>query len=269
MNIFLTGSTGFVGSNLAKRLYGHDIYCLKRGEKMSVVKRFNPDVIFHVAAELYDENKMFESNVKLTYDLLDCTKYIPYKSFVYVGSSSEYGRKNLPLKETDSLSPETMYEATKGAGSLLCQAFASSYDKPITIARPFSLYGIGQQHNKLMPAIYNAHKSKKFFNLSDGVHDWIYIDDFVDGLLMLMNGGKDIVNFGSGIQSSNKQVLEIFEKILNTKIETVHTDKIRTYDSEHWVCDTNYAKNKYGFYCKYSLEEGIKKYVEHRENFGN
>lgn len=269
MNIFLTGSTGFVGSSLVKRLQAHDIYCMKRGEKISVVKKINPDVIFHIAAELYAEDKMFDSNVKFTYDLLECTKHIPYKSFVYIGSSSEYGRKKFPLKETDSLTPETMYEATKGAGSLFCQAFASIYNKPIKIARPFSLYGVGQQQNKLMPAIYNAYKNKKTLKLSDGVHDWIYIDDFVDGLLMLMGDGKDIINFGSGIQSSNKQVLELFEKILSTKIEVVCTDKIRLYDSEHWVCDTSYAKDKYGFSCKYTLEEGIKKYVEHRENSGN
>jgi nucleoside-diphosphate-sugar epimerase len=269
--IFLTGSTGFIGSNLLNALKNDSVYCLKRGENIAVVKEFCPDVIFHVAAELYNNDSMFESNVKLTWDLLNFSKDVPYEKFIYVGSSSEYGRNNGHVKESDCLKPDTLYEATKGAGSLFCQAFSATYNKPIIIARPFSVYGIGQPKYKLMSIIYDCHKNNKEFKLSEGSHDWIYIDDFINGLLMLADKGigGDIVNFGTGIQSTNYEVLETFENVLKSKMNYKIVDKIRSYDSDNWVCDTSYSKDKYGFCCEYSLKDGVEKYVNYQKIIGN
>lgn len=239
--ILVTGSTGFVGKHLIKRL--ENVFLYKRGQSLQGLK---PDIIFNLAGEIYDETKMFASNVQLVHDLLQ----LPFKKFIHICSSSVYGRKNYPIKETDSLNPQTLYEITKAAGSLLCMERA-------IIARPFSLYGPNDNSRKFFPTILR----ERVIEVFSGSHDWIYIDDFIDGLIMLSEVGEPgIVNFGTGICTSNLEVVKTFAKFLDIKYN-INNSYIKSYDSENWVCDPTYAKERYGFTCKYTLEAGIKKLI--------
>ena len=223
-----------------------------------MIRLVKPDIIFHLAGEIRNEEKMFDSNIKLTYNLLEESKDLDYRSFIYVGSSSEYGRKNHPMSETDNLDPDTLYEATKGAGSLLCRAFAKTYNKPISIARPFSLYGKYESPNRFIPTIFRYASTGETLPLADGVHDWTYIDDFIDGLMWLMTiYGQEIVNFGTGIQTTNEEVVRIVEDILGKKIRAIPVGKLRSYDSSSWVA----APSK--FVCKHTLKEGLEKCKEY------
>ena len=262
--ILITGN-GFVSKHLQKHLSNNNLFIFNRNSTIKEVKDFSPDIIFHTAADLTDERKMFDSNIRLTYDLLECTKGIDYESFIYIGSSSEYGEVSGCIKETDRINPRTMYEGTKGCGSLLCQSYARTYKKPIVIARPFSLYGDMDVERKLIPIILKSFKEGIPLKLvEDSVHDWIYIDDFIRGLFILAFSGfdisGDIVNFGTGVQTTNLGVLNTFEKIFNKTISYERIGSIRSYDSDKsWVCDTTYSNKKYNFRCNYSLEEGLRK----------
>jgi nucleoside-diphosphate-sugar epimerase len=263
--ILITGR-GFVSQNLQRKLYGHEIFVYTREDSPADILDFQPQIIFHTAADLYDIERMFDSNVKLTYDLLEITKDLNYQSFVYIGSSSEYGRVDGPMNETMPISPRTMYEATKGCGSLLCQAYAKIYNKPIIIARPFSLYGRYDVERKLIPTLYRCFsQNTKARLVEESVHDWIYIDDFIRGIIAIAFApkGADIVNFGSGVQTTNLQVVRILEKIFGKSLEYEAIAGIREFDTTiSWVCDTSYAKEKYGFECRYSLERGLSRYVD-------
>ncbi len=246
MRILLTGSSGFVGKHLLRRLSGHEVYCLKRNAPL-------PgdffDVVYHLAGEIYDESKMFAANVQLTYDLLR----LNYKRFIYVGSSSEYGRKSRPIKETDSLQPETWYECTKAAASMLCRS------KPVCIARPFSLYGPDDNPRKLVPTLIRAAQGDRKIKLCEAVHDYVYVQDFVDGLLMLAEDFQpgDVVNFGSGQQHTNHEIAAMIESLYGIKFE-IEPSEPKPYDSLCWVCDPTYTRSRYGWTAKTTLEEGLR-----------
>ena len=101
MKIAITGKDGFIAKNLASYLKCfYDVSCLDKDDWFD-----KPDVIFHLAAEIYDENKMFESNVMLSKKILDYCVTNPVKKLVIFGSSSEYGRKQKPISEQDRLEP--------------------------------------------------------------------------------------------------------------------------------------------------------------------
>lgn len=262
MRVLISGFNGFVGKHLIQREFTkkYDLFLYGRDDYISEVWNFNPDIVFHLAGEIKDESKMFDSNIVLTYNLL---KNSGNATFIYVGSSSEYGRKNKPINEKENLEPTNLYEATKGCGSLLCSAFAST-KKRVIVTRPFSLYGINDHRERFFQTIFEKYKKNKEIEIYEGSHDWVYIDDFIDGLLMLMEKGEsgDIVNFGTGISTTNLQVIKTFEKVLGKKIRYKENHSfMRNYDSDKWVCDTNYLKNKYNFECKTTLEEGIKQIV--------
>jgi nucleoside-diphosphate-sugar epimerase len=265
MKVFLTGSSGFVGGNIFKRLHLDDTYLYERDEGIDGLLSFKPDIIIHAAGEIYDTGKMFNSNVRLTYNLLETARMVDnLKAFIYIGSSSEYGRKDHPMRETDSLEPTNLYEATKGAGSLLCQAYASTYSLPVMVARPFSLYGPGEPEHRFIPTLIRSAKSGWEMNIAPGVHDYIHIDDFIDGLFTLIDNPHpgEIYNFGSGLQLSNDDVVGIVEEIVGRTIIKKIVPKMHDYDTTTWVADISKAK-KLGWKPKISFYEGISQLCRH------
>ena len=269
MKIFITGSNGFVGRNLSRLYdYPHVVISHTRKDPLKANLSYNrPDVIINCAAEIYDVNQMWNSNVDVTLDCLEYVRKHPTTKMIQIGSSAEYGPVSRPSKETDRINPVDIYQATKGSATLMCQGYARSYNLDICIARPYSIFGPYEKPHRLFPRLWRAFNYFQPMQLFHGVHDFIYIDDFVRGIdLLIKQDDKplgDIINFGSGIQYTNEEVLRLFEKITNkiAPIEIINKMN-KAYESDIWVCDTTYAKEKYNFEVKYSLEDGIREFLK-------
>lgn len=268
MKIFITGTTGFVGQNLVDFYKDHEVFEHKRymdvGGKLDY---FKPDAIINCAAEIYKAEDMFTPNVLWTQECLEYVKSNPTTKMVQIGSSSEYGILDRPSAETDRINPVDMYQATKGAATLLSQGYARYYNLDIAIARPYSVYGPGERPHRLFPRLYRAFKNNEPMTLYQGFHDFIYIDDFVRGIDILLNKADkpkgDIVNFGSGVQYSNFVVAELFKKVAGCDAPiTIEPGMAKSFESSVWCCNTEYAKQQYNFETNISLEEGIKKFLE-------
>lgn len=273
IKILITGANGFVGGSLVKKLIldpNIKVIPYYRHSNLNDIKKIKPDYIIHCAAEIYKEELMINSNILLTYKLLEICKNIPIKNFVYIGSSSEYGRKNHPIKESDILEPETLYEGTKACGTMLTKVYGKSYGFNTSIVRPFSVYGPGEAEKKLIPHLYKLFVNNQPAKIKPGVHDWIYIDDFIEGIkqTMLLNTiPGEIYHFGTGIQYSNLDVLNIFSTLFNKNIKYTITNDISSsagVDSECWVADISKVKKVLEWKPQYTLKEGIKKYIEYK-----
>lgn len=268
VKILITGINGYIGSNLAIRCdeLGYNVIPFHRGDHFWKIRETKPDVIFHLAGEIYKEIEMFDSNVELTNYLLQTARVSNVQAFVYVGSSSEYGRKNHPIAETDCLSPTTWYEATKGCGSLLVLGSTM----PAIVARPFSVYGKNEPYRRFIPLIYQCYTKGNLLEVGPGVHDFIYIDDFVEGLLFCMNRllsgivNKDVINFGTGKQTSNVELVECFERVVGQSLNWQPAERRKEYDSTCWCCDTTYAES-IGYRAQASLVEGLEHYIRYRQ----
>jgi nucleoside-diphosphate-sugar epimerase len=271
LKVVITGYTGFLGKNLVDRFSNADLLLIGRDHSLiNQIPEFNPDFIFHFGAEIYDESKMLESNIIFTHKLLEATKNVNYKAFINCGSSSEYGRKVNSMKETDILEPRTIYESTKGSCTLLCQSFANVYDKPIATVRPFSVYGRHEKDHRFIPTLFRKFENKESITVSPGNHDFIHIDDFIDGVLLVANSEFDkikgqVVNLGTGVQYTNIEVFETFSKIFGYEIEkNVIVDLLRPFDTDNWVANIDKARETYNFNPKYDLLKGLKQCYEER-----
>ncbi|HET8688293.1 MAG TPA: NAD(P)-dependent oxidoreductase [Methanosarcina sp.] len=275
MRILITGTTGFLGKSLKEYFDPkHNVIVWGRNTEISLneaVYIFRPDVVIHCAGEIYKPELMYETNIGLVQELLTGIKdYSPKTRLVTIGSSAEYGPVAHPTSEKDPINPVDVYQATKGAASLLCQGYARQFGLDTCVARIYSGYGPHERQRRLFPTLYRAFFNNESMTLFDGAHDFIYIDDFVRGIDILINSpwpAGEIVNFGSGKQYSNLEVLQAWERVTGKKAPVKYEEKLsKAYESKTWVCDTTYAKEQYGFETQISLEEGIADFIRKVSN---
>lgn len=269
MKIFITGSTGFVGHNLTQyyTARGHEVYAFRRDQSLrDCLEQFRPDAIINSAAEIYDYEHMFEPNILMVQTILEYVKQCEQPCrLIQIGSSSEYGPTDHATAEDTLLKPVDFYQATKGAATLLCQGWARLHKLPIWIVRPYSVYGPGERPHRLFPRLYRAFTNNEPMTLYQGQHDFIYINDFVRGIdLVLQEWDLDygeIVNFGSGVQISNFELLDIWEHVAEKTAPVAKVAEMRkAFENNVWVCDISKAQSL-GFECEYDLETGIRDFL--------
>ena len=263
----ITGASGFIGQALCKKLtkLGHQVLPLPR--KWDSLPEF--DCLIHLAAygnkyNQEDEQEMFDSNILLLWKLLQETKNMKYKAFINTATSSIYGEKHKPMVESDSLDSDRFYGVTKACGSLLVRAFAKKYDKPAVTVVPFSVYGPNDDPKHFIPVAVNAFKNNKEFKLAPGMHDWIYIEDYIQGVFKLIEKAELLkgmmVNIGTGKQFSNLEVIAILRQLFSKPGKIKKVEQMRDYDTQMWVADNSLLK-ELGWRQQFSLEEGLERCV--------
>ena len=268
---YISGSSGFIGSYLTKRFPKRNVVKIPRSILYNPQKEFfeDCDYLYYCAAygnmaHQDDPQQIILANIIATHELLMATKDIPYKAFVYLSSSSVYGVKNHPMHETNSLEATDYYGVSKICAELLIRAFVKKYNKPVIIARPFSVYGPGEADFRFIPTMIRCIKKYDPMKLAPGMHDWVYIDDVIDALILLQESAEifkgKAINIGTGIQYDNYDVMKKLcniAKLLNPNILPIeHIQTMRSYDT--WVADNTLLKSL-GWLPKHSLSEGLEK----------
>lgn len=262
--VVISGIRGFIAKALKNRfeLEHYRVIGTDRADSARIqdlLHLVQPELIIHAAAELFDTTRMFESNVVLTYNILEfCREQSPSCRIILVGSSSEYGRKETATKESDSLEPETIYEGTKAAAAMLARAYSYTYRFQAAIIRPYTIYGPGEKPQRFLQQLLLL--PNKIRLCPTPAHDFVYIDDFVEAVFAVLKRQAklfDVVNVGSGIQTTNLEVVKAFEKVFGHKYEIEEILPLKPNDAMVWVCDPCYLLNEYGFKVSTSLEEGI------------
>lgn len=295
--ILVTGGAGFIGSNLVRRLVeqGADttlilrknsnlwrltkilksfqiirLDLLNKGEVKKTIATIKPDTVYHLAAygaySYQDEaEKIFTTDVFGTLNLLNACKDSNLELFVNTGSSSEYGFKEKPMKETEFLEPNSYYAIAKSAQTHLASYYAKTYKMPITTLRPFSVYGPYEEPGRLIPNIMCAFYRNKVLQMVSKkiVRDFIYIDDYIDACLNTKLLGKypgEIFNIGTGIETNFSDLIKICQKVMGAdgRVEWNASDG-KSWDSNYWRANTFKSSKLLEFKAKYDLEEGLKK----------
>ena len=197
-------------------------------------KRKKINYIIHLAAvagvrKSFQNPKIyFKNNIQGFYNVIELSKLLKVKHFVYASSSSVYGNNKLmPSKEefnTDS--PLSFYSASKKANEMMAYSYSSMYKIPSTGIRFFSVYGpYGRRDMAILKFIEKIYKKEKITLFNSGQHfrDFTYIEDAVIALEKILtkipskNNMHKVFNISSGKSTNLLKLIKIIENITRFK----------------------------------------------------
>jgi UDP-glucose 4-epimerase len=212
-----------------------------------------PDQIFHLAGgsavgpSFATPEEDFRRSVDSTFRLLEWTRNAsPHSSVVLASSASVYGSlHSKPILETDRTLPYSPYGYHKLITELLCESFAQNFNLSISIVRLFSVYG-PELKKQLLWDLCMRFKEKPTELLLAGsgqeVRDWLHVTDAAQYLIQaaaLATPDKFLLNGGTGIETTVRQVAEQIRDAYELKTEIKFSGQSRKGDPQYLVANTD------------------------------
>ncbi len=239
-----------------------------------LINDLNPKSIYHLAAQtsvaisarepLTDVN----INVNGTLNLLEPIRHLPHRPrfILFSTGGAIYGDLDpsaLPARESIAAKPLSPYGASKLAMENYLRAYGHLYDLNYTIVRPANVYGPRQNpHGEAgVIAIFTKAmlEGRQITIFGDGndERDYIYIDDFVEGVLALADSDlTDPYNIGTGYGVSVNEIHDVLSELISTAKPAEHGPPRAGDIPKIWL-DVTAAKNDLGWQAKTSFQDGI------------
>lgn len=209
--VVLTGGSGYIGSNLARKLYtlGYDIYVIVRqdsrldlicdiekniniyyfdGKILSLnnfMNEIKPDLVIHLASLFINEHttlqidELINSNILFSTQLIETSLRANVKYFINTGTHwQNYNGENY--------NPVNLYAATKEAFQNICKYYSEVTDMSIITIKLIDTYGPYDPRPKIMNLLKDIYFNKKTLNMSSGEQELglLYIEDVIKAYLI-------------------------------------------------------------------------------------
>ena len=294
MNFLITGAAGFLGSSLANHLAreGHQVDDLSTGDPkvLSPDVHFTRgdvsdrpklwtllqevDVVYHLAARVSVQESILYPrdyntvNVGGTVALMEAMRDVGVKRVVLASSGAVYGDMNDgSLKESDIPNPRSPYAVSKISAEHYVRTIGSLWNMETVSLRIFNAYGPGQHlppsHPPVVPHyLRQALRGGTLVAHSNGsqTRDYIYVDDVVSAMVAAAtapNVNGLVINVGSGVETSVKQLVNTVLNVTNSKANVVYNNQTSGGVSR-MKADLSVSKEKLRFTPSIGLEEGLR-----------
>jgi len=299
-NILVTGGLGFVGGHLVDALLekGANITILDRcaRNKWSIERYINEenckiiigdiinknnvwdamsgvDIVFNLAAQpLVPESIKHPDhtaiiNVRGMLNVLEAAREENIKKFIHMSSCEVYGNHGEPINLDSQLLAHSPYACSKLLCDRLAHSWYKTYDMPITIVRPFNIYGPRDlTPSRIIPAtIMKLIRGEQPIIEGEGkqIRDFNYVTDVVGELINLLeytNYDKPM-NIGSCNAFNMREIITKIQEIFfrDTPIKPkilIDLRKERKGEVMKMVCDTSMLYSNYR--PKTNIETGLK-----------
>lgn len=269
----------------AARLSAHDGFTLVRLDIAdheafdALVKRTGAQRIIHLAAQAgvrYSIDNPFayeRSNLAGHLSVLEAARHNAVEHLVYASSSSVYGDRPLEgegFKETDpTVSPVSLYAATKRSCELLSQSYAHLYGFPQTGLRFFTVYGPwgrpDMAYFKFSEMIARG-EAIEVYGEGKMARDFTYIDDIIDGVIAVLDapparGTHEIYNIGDSQPVGLMDMIASLERALGLTAEKIMRP-MQPGDVTATYADISKLHAKTGYKPKVMLDEGLERYAQ-------
>ncbi len=294
----VTGGAGFIGSHLTEKLHQNNIEVLVvdnlltgkkenllsldlentiygdvgSEETLKIIKNFNPDVCFHLAAQssvvisVEDPLLDFEHNLLQPVQLIKTLLETDCKQFIFTSSGGTiFGEPEvIPTSEDDYAGePVSPYGLAKKKLNELIEAMLQNETMSYSILNLSNVYGPRQDPNgeagvmsiftgKLInnetPTIYGDGKQTR---------DYVYVLDVVDALIKSAETDDNLfLNIGTGVETSVNELVSILAEKISWDGEPGYAPK-REGELLRSVLNNERAKGQINWEPKYTLDTGL------------
>lgn len=290
MKILVTGSRGFLGTALCKKLEikGFDIIrsnsniCnLTNSKSLQIYDDIKFDRIIHLAAWtqagdfcLYHPGEQWVINQKINSNLLSWwVSNQPQAKLISIGTSCSYDPL-LPLTEENYLKGTPIeslftYAMCKRMMQIGKEALSKQFGLTYLTVVPSTLYGPGYHaEGKQMHFIFDLirkflefkYKNKPIVLWGDGNQrrELVHVDDFVNNLLELDKLDKNqIYNIGAGEDYSIKEFAQILCEITGVNFSDIRFDRTKYVGALSKILDNTKLNNKFPLRSTTKLKKGL------------
>jgi nucleoside-diphosphate-sugar epimerase len=278
--VLVTGSDGFIGKRLAKRLKdtGVEVQELdkSKGQDITSMKTLegigNTGVVFHLAGVTFvpysweHPRETYETNLKGTLNVLEYCR--THSAKLVFPSTYVYGRpKYLPIDEKHPVAPSTPYSWSKYLCEGMCQAYNENFGLKCTILRKFNVFGPGQSRQFLISEILHKLNEGGIITLKDAApkRDYVYVDDVIDAYLLAARYEKknfNVFNIGYGKSYSVREIVQLISRAYGKDIDVTYQNQRRANEVMNTVADITKARKELKWKPQTKFEDGIKAVVE-------
>lgn len=309
-NVLVAGGTGFIGSNLVKRLLSlranvratiHernpiitdnrveyiDCNLLNMNDCKKVVS--DMDYVFMCAASTAGAAVIASNplaivtpNIIMNSQMLEVSYFERVKKFIFISSNAVYPPTgNRPVREDEIFNgdPHDVYFGggwMKRYTEILCRLYSEKLKNPMNtvVIRPSNIYGpyddFDFNTSHVMAAtirkVIERHCPIEVWGDGNDIRDLIYIDDFIDGLLLAtekMDDYKyDPINIAYGKGYNIKDILGMALEIEGYNDVNVVYNKDKPSTIPIRLIDVSKAEKLLGFKPKVDIMSGIRKTID-------
>ena len=294
----VTGGAGFIGSHLTEKLHQNNIEVLVvdnlltgkkenllsldlentiygdvgSEETLKIIKNFNPDVCFHLAAQssvvisVEDPLLDFEHNLLQPVQLIKTLLETDCKQFIFTSSGGTiFGEPEvIPTSEDDYAGePASPYGLAKKKLNELIEVMLQNETMSYSILNLSNVYGprqdphgeagvmsifTGKLMNNETPTIYGDGKQTR---------DYLYVLDVVDALIKSAETDDNLfLNIGTGVETSVNELVSILSQKISWDGEPEYAPS-REGELLRSVLNNERAKREIGWDPKYTLDTGL------------
>jgi GDP-L-fucose synthase len=291
--IYVAGHRGMVGSAIVRKLQkdGYTNLVLKTSAELDLRDQVKvadffaaekPDYVFLAAAKVggivanntYRADFLYE-NLAIQNNIIHSSFVNKVKKLQFLGSSCIYPKlAPQPLKESYLLSgylEETNepYAIAKIAGIKMCEAYRAQYGCDFISVMPTNLYGPNDnydlENSHVLPAMIRKFQEAKergdasmtLWGTGSPMREFLHADDLAEACVYLMetNSDSELVNIGTGIDVTIKELAETVKEI-GGFTGSIQWDTSRPDGTPRKLMDVS-KLHSLGWKHKIELKEGI------------
>ncbi len=231
------------------------------------------DVVFHLGAQAGVRPSFGEGfadylrhNVQPTQRLLEASRTLPLRRFVYASSSSVYGDPTtMRSAEGDARRPCSPYGLSKVATEDLAEVYHRTAGLPVVGMRYFTVYGPRQRPDMAFAGFLGralCGRALRVFGDGRQMRDFTYVADAVRATIAASELGEagSVYNVGGGTPVTLGHAIQLLGEALGARLEIQWEDVARG-DVVRTCADGRRARQDLGFVPEVRLADGLREQV--------
>jgi GDP-L-fucose synthase len=293
MNVLVTGGSGFLGSQVVRRLRaaGHDPFVARHADydltswddAARLFADARPELAFHLAAEVggiganrANPGRYWYANVIMGAHILEQCRLNAVGKLVMAGTVCAYPKFTpVPFREEELWNgyPEETnapYGVAKKSVLVGAQGYREQYGLRTAFLLPANLYGprdnFDPETSHVIPALIRKLTAgdEQVVLWGDGspTREFLYVDDAAEAFVLAAEryDGPEPVNLGTGVEISIRELAETIGELTGFSGE-ITWDTSMPNGQPRRALDASRAEQAFGFRARTTLRDGLQRTI--------